>query len=179
MWWKCPTNKNPDMRFWTSGFFHQTTPPRPLIHGMPFSIWISIRRENRLCNRRFSVTCLTPLWPALRCANMTPLWLLTYLCEALANFKGNIYRKNIHRPIVLHYTVPITFTYKKWGLTRDRFLSQQGHWLRCDKNRRSQSWFSRRILIHIEKCFNPCLRGLGGVVWWKKPEVENLVSGSL
>jgi hypothetical protein len=22
-------------------------------------------------------------------------------------------------------------------------------------------------------------RGLGGVVWWKKPEVENLVSGSL
>jgi hypothetical protein len=25
----------------------------------------------------------------------------------------------------------------------------------------------------------PCLRGLGGVVWWKKPEVENLVSGSL
>jgi hypothetical protein len=34
-------------------FFHQTTPPRPLIHGLkPFSIWISIRRENRLCNRR-------------------------------------------------------------------------------------------------------------------------------
>jgi hypothetical protein len=27
----------------------QTTPPRPLIHGLkPFSIWISIRRENRL-----------------------------------------------------------------------------------------------------------------------------------
>jgi hypothetical protein len=28
-----------------------------------------------------------------------------HLCEALATFKGNIYRKNIHRPIVLHYTV--------------------------------------------------------------------------
>jgi hypothetical protein len=37
-------------------FFHQTTPPRPLRHGLkPFSIYIStgIRRENRLCNRQF------------------------------------------------------------------------------------------------------------------------------
>jgi hypothetical protein len=79
----------------------------------------------------------------------------------------------------LSYTIPITFTHKKWGLASDRFLSQQSHWLRCDKNRRLQSRFSRRILIHIEKGFNPCIRGLGGVVWWKKPEVENLVSGSL
>jgi hypothetical protein len=70
----------------------------------------------------------------------------------------------------LSYTIHITFTYKKWGLTRDRFLSQRSQW---------QSRFSRRILIHIEKGFTPCLRGLGGVVWWKKPEVENLVSGSL
>jgi hypothetical protein len=35
-------------------FFYQTTPPRPLTHGVkPFSIWISIRRENGLCNRQF------------------------------------------------------------------------------------------------------------------------------
>jgi hypothetical protein len=27
-----------------------------------------------------------------------------HLREALATFKGNIYRKNIHRPIVLHYS---------------------------------------------------------------------------
>jgi hypothetical protein len=34
--------------FW---FFHQTIPPRALIHGVkPFRIWIQIRRENRLCN---------------------------------------------------------------------------------------------------------------------------------
>jgi hypothetical protein len=34
--------------------FHQTTSLRPLIYGlMPFSICISIRRENRLCNRRY------------------------------------------------------------------------------------------------------------------------------
>jgi hypothetical protein len=58
-------------------------------------------------------------------------------------------------------------------------MSQRSHWLNCDKSRRLQSRFSRRILIHVEKGFNPCLRGLRGVVWWKKPEVENLVSGSL
>jgi hypothetical protein len=46
-------------------------------------------------------------------------------------------------------------------------MSQRSRWLRCDKTRRLQSRFSRRILIHIEKGFNPCLRGLGGVVWWK------------
>jgi hypothetical protein len=35
-------------------FSHQTTPSRPLRHGLkPFAIWISIRRENRLCNRQF------------------------------------------------------------------------------------------------------------------------------
>jgi hypothetical protein len=61
----------------------------------------------------------------------------------------------------LSYTIPVTFTHKKWGLNRDQ-------WLRCDKNRRLQIRFSRRILIHIEKGFNPCPRGLGGVVWWKK-----------
>jgi hypothetical protein len=45
--------------------------------------------------------------------------------------------------------------------------SQRSHWLCCDKTRWLQSRFARRILIHIEKGFNPCLRGLGGVVWWK------------
>jgi hypothetical protein len=29
----------------------------------------------------------------------------------------------------LSYTIPITFTHKKWGLTRDHFLSQRSHWL--------------------------------------------------
>jgi hypothetical protein len=45
-------------------------------------------------------------------------------------------------------------------------MTRRRHWLRCDKNRRLQSRFSRRILIHIQKGFNPCIRGLGGVVWW-------------
>jgi hypothetical protein len=148
-------------------FSHQTTPPRPLRHGLkPFSIWISIRRENRLCNRRF----LSQRSQWLRCAAMQILkqiqqshwhhdmhsgvndsavhvWYDMYdmqilnnfsgvidsavqiwhrcdfwrhHCEALANFKGNIYRKNIHRPIVLHYRIPVTLT-QKWGLARDSF----------------------------------------------------------
>jgi hypothetical protein len=36
------------MRFSTLGFFHQSTPPRALIHGLkPFRIWPNIRRKNR------------------------------------------------------------------------------------------------------------------------------------
>jgi hypothetical protein len=34
-------------------FFHQTIPPRALIHGpKPFCIWLRIRRENRFGNRQ-------------------------------------------------------------------------------------------------------------------------------
>jgi hypothetical protein len=33
--------------------FHQTIPPRALIHGLkPFRIWLRIRRENRVGNRQ-------------------------------------------------------------------------------------------------------------------------------
>jgi hypothetical protein len=59
------------------------------------------------------------------------------------------------------------------------YKSQRSHWLCCDKNWQFQSWVSQRILIHIQKGFNPCIRGLGGVVLWKKPEVKNLVPVSL
>jgi hypothetical protein len=35
-------------RFSTSGFFHQSTPPRALTHRLrPFRIWFRIRRNNR------------------------------------------------------------------------------------------------------------------------------------
>jgi hypothetical protein len=66
------------------------------------------------------------------------------------------------------YTISITFTHKIWGLTKDRFLLQRCHWHRCDENRRFHSRFSSRIRNHIQKGFNPCIRGLGGVVRWKK-----------
>jgi hypothetical protein len=40
-------------RFSTLGFFHQTIPPRALIHGLkPLCIWLRIRRENRFENRQ-------------------------------------------------------------------------------------------------------------------------------
>jgi hypothetical protein len=61
----------------------------------------------------------------------------------------------------LTYTISITFTQSIWELTKDRFLSQWCHWHRCDENRRLHSRFSPRIRSH------------------DKPEVENLVSGSL
>jgi hypothetical protein len=67
----------------------------------------------------------------------------------------------------------------RWNFFKICISAQRSQWLHCEKNRRLQSRFSRRILIHTAKGFNPCLRELGGVVWLKKPEVENLVSGSL
>jgi hypothetical protein len=67
-----------------------------------------------------AMTCtagsLTPLWPAqrshwLRCdmhSGVIDIWhrcgFWHHLCGALATFKGNIYRKNIQRPIVIHNT---------------------------------------------------------------------------
>jgi hypothetical protein len=98
---------------------------------------------------------LTPLWHAQWshwhcCPNMTPLWLWKY-----------VYKKTYIGKFT--YTISTTFRQKIWRLTEDRFHSR----------------FSPRIRSHIKKGFNPCIRGLGGVVWWKKPEVENLVSWSL
>jgi hypothetical protein len=57
--------------------------------------------------------------------------------------------------------------------------SKQSHWLRCDKTWRLQGRFSRQILIHIDKGFNSCPMGPRWSCLVKKPEVENLVSGSL
>jgi hypothetical protein len=72
-------------------------------------------------------------------------------------WKGLSIAKNIHRQIVLNYSIPITFTQKTWGLTRDSFfvtaVSLTPLW-------RFHSRFSPRILSHIQKGFNPCIRGL-------------------
>jgi hypothetical protein len=117
------------------------------------------------------VTCtaesLTPLWHAQRSHwHRCDFW--HHRRETVATFKGNIYWKNIHSQIVLHHTY--NFHTQKWGLTRDRVLSQRSHWHHCDKNRRLHSRFSQRILIHIQEGFNPCLRGPGEVVWWQKKQ---------
>jgi hypothetical protein len=39
--------------------------------------------------------------------------------------------------------------------------------------------YCRRILGHMQNGLSPWLRALGGVDWWKKPRVENLVQLSL
>jgi hypothetical protein len=53
--------KGPRHEIFDVWFFHQTTPLRPLIHGLkPFWICLRIREENRLRNRWF----LSPLWHA-------------------------------------------------------------------------------------------------------------------
>jgi hypothetical protein len=47
-----PNLKGTVARFSTSGFFHQSTPPRALTHGLkPFRIWLRIRRDNRFESR--------------------------------------------------------------------------------------------------------------------------------
>jgi hypothetical protein len=115
---------------------------------------------------------MTPL-----CKCDTAVTFGTHIRVALATFKENINLKNIHRKIFLHYIYNIHT--KIWGLTEDRFLSQRCHWHRCDENRRFRSWSVSRMWSHIKKGSNLCIRDLGGVVWWKKPVVENLMSGSL
>jgi hypothetical protein len=98
-----------------------------------FWIWLQIR-DIRLWNRRFcsqrcqwhrSVmhsgfsfvnfvqqchwhSCTEQLWH--RCARGPNIW------SALATFKGNAYRKNIHKKGKLIYTLCITFTQKNMGV---------------------------------------------------------------
>jgi hypothetical protein len=117
---------------------------------------------------------LTPLWHAQRCNSnwhhcdmhngvIDTAVQIRHRCDfvphirvALATFKGNIYRKNLHRQIDLHYIY--NFNTTNMGVMKDRF---------CDENWRFHSRFSPRIRSHIQKGFNLCIRGLGGVVWWK------------
>jgi hypothetical protein len=156
--------KDPDTRFSTSVFSSNNFPWVPDTQDKAFSNMASHsrRQSTKLVEQRCQ-------WH--RC-DFGP-----HIREALATFKGNIYRENIHRQTVLHYAYNIHT--KNMGLTRDSFLSQRCHWHHCDENLLLQSRFSSRIWSLMQKGFNPCNRGLGGVDLWKIPEVENLVSGSL
>jgi hypothetical protein len=58
-------------RFSISGFFHQSTPPKSLTHGLkPFRIWLHIRRENRHYSSFSGVNYTAETVPAV---SMTPL----------------------------------------------------------------------------------------------------------
>jgi hypothetical protein len=66
----------------------------------------------------------------------------------------------------------------------------RSHWNRGNQSR-SLNWdrwiqtlqrlsrFCRRIRCHIQNRISPWIRAPGGIVWWKKPSVENLVTLSL
>jgi hypothetical protein len=78
-----------------------------------------------------------------------------HIREVLATFQWNIYRKNIHRQIVLHYRYILNFHTHNMGVNKRSFLVQ---------NQRIRRRRSSRTRNHIQKGFNPCIRGLWGVI---------------
>jgi hypothetical protein len=68
----------------------------------------------------------------------------------------------------LHHCTAVSIT-PLWRAQRCQWLRYAGH---SGVNRQLQNRFSRRILIHIQKYFNPCIGGLGGVVWWKNQRLK-------
>jgi hypothetical protein len=81
-----------------------------------------------------------------------------HIREALAT------SKNIQYIGKLSCSIPITFTYKIWGLTRYRFFCHSGA---IDTAVTKIGDFIVDFLREFEaifiKDFNPCIRGLGGV----------------
>jgi hypothetical protein len=164
-------------RFSISGFFHQTIPHRALIQGLkPFRIWIRIRRENRLCNRlprhdRDRRSCFSGLIETAE-AFFTPrkpsrneYWLSVPLKGYYSKNKY-ICKRYIRTAIRKRTCERGTLTTTKNRLQRSLPGRGRRFW-------RLQSRFSRRIRIHIRNGSSPW------IFWWKKPEVENLVSLSL
>jgi hypothetical protein len=96
---------------------------------------------------------------------------------ALAAFKGNIYKKNIYVPELCYPTTKKYINLK--GLPYKNFSCMRCHWHRMHDFCVRKSIISRRIRNRIQKFFSPWIRGPGGIVWWKKPRVENLVTLSL
>jgi hypothetical protein len=85
--------------------------------------------------------------------------------------------KNIYVP---GFSYP---TFKKYinlkGLPNKKMLCMRCHWHRMHEFCVRKSIISRRIRSRIKKGFSQWIRGPGGIVWWKKPKVENLVTLSL
>jgi hypothetical protein len=83
--------------------------------------------------------------------------------------------KNIYVPELSYPTT------KKFinGLPIKKFSCMRCHWHRMHDFCVRKSIITRRIRSRIQKGFSPWIRGPGGIVWWKKPRVENLVTLSL
>jgi hypothetical protein len=128
----------------------------------PFWIWLWIREGNRQSDlaAHGTLRSLTPLWKYDTTVTLDLIFEWLWL-----PLTGMFIEKTCIGK--LSCTIPLTFKQKYRGVTRDRFLSQRCHWHHCDENRRFHMRFSPRIWSHIQKGVNPCIRGLGGVVWWK------------
>jgi hypothetical protein len=128
------------------------------------------------CNN-IAVTCtavsLTPLWHAQRyqwhrCASDSGFIDTAVTCTAVSMTPLCKYDTAVSLDLIfqrlwlytgkMSFTIYIAFTQKIWGLT----------------NRRFRSRFSSRFRIHIQKGVNPCIRGLGGVVWWIKNQMSKI-----
>jgi hypothetical protein len=71
----------------------------------------------------------------------------------------------------LPYTISLNFTHKYENLLRSVFCYSV-----IIDTAVTKITISKSIYFANSK---PCIRGLGWVVWWKKPEAENLLPGSL
>jgi hypothetical protein len=99
--------------------------------------------------------------------------------SALAAFKGNIYQKRVCIRKLSYPASPLPKYINLKGLPNKEFSSMRGQWHCMHDFCVRKSIISRRIQNRISKDFSPWIRGPGGIVWWKNPEVENLVTLSL
>jgi hypothetical protein len=164
-----------DTNFFSNIFANNST------HCFYTEIWLGCTRHSGVIDT--TVTCtlvsMTPQWHVRTAVSMT------LMCTYDAAVTLDLIFERLWLPLkVIHIekiyirnlscTIPITFIHYG-GYPEIVFLSQQ--WRKSAISYSSR--FSSRIRSHIQKGFNPCIRCLGGDDLWKKPEVENLVSGSL
>jgi hypothetical protein len=110
---------DPETRFSTSDFF--------LIKQLPLGpdTRVSLSEYSFEFIAIFDKLGCTAVSMAPLCKYDTSVTFGSQMREDLATFKGNIYRRNIHSQIALHYIISITFLHKIWGLTKDCFWSQR------------------------------------------------------
>jgi hypothetical protein len=129
-------------RFSTLGFFHQSTPPRALIHGLKlFYIWPNIRRKNRQYSNFSGVndpteTILAGHWPRWNYHFFTKFFLRNYeivkqFKNFMWNFSGVIDPAEIYKtPLKFQIVVLGAQLFFKLGNARLHFRFQRGHWPR-------------------------------------------------
>jgi hypothetical protein len=145
-------------------FFHQTTPPRPLIHGLtPFWIWLQIRGENRIWNRRFSSQWCQ--WH--RCDKKRSLVTPLYFCLKV---KGIVQDNLPMHVFLINMPVKGSQSHSKMrsNVTVVSYFHSGVNDLNVPCAAKSDCRLPSRIQSHIQKGFNMCIRDPGEVVGWKK-----------